>query len=583
MARSDVRLVLRLAPLLRPHRGPLLGALALAAAAPVLMAARIWLLKVLLDSALPGRHTQLLWGVAGAYVAIAMVRGVMTRGQQLLLGHVGTEVVRTLRSRVYSTLQHLSLRYFHGRRLGDLLTRLSGDVGAIEDLLVTGLTSLVSNLVTLLLFLGLLVYLDPMLVAVAGAMVPVLAVLTFVEARRGRRGQLQVREATSELTSTAEEGLSAIALVKAFGRSAFEVHRFTRAASDSAAARMILVRLRATFPPLSDLVTAVGTAVVVVVGAEQVLAGRLSTGSFVVFISYLASLYVPLQGLGRLGSTVQRALVGAERIDEILATPPALRERRGGPRLPPLRGRVTLDRVTFGYQPHRPVLHGVSLELVPGEMVAVIGASGAGKTTLVSLLLGFYDPDSGAVRVDGHVVGRHDLQSLRDQVAAVLQEPMLFDTTVSENIRYGRLDASEEEIFAAARDADVLSFLTDLPEGFDTVVGPRGSRLSGGQRQRVALARALVKQARVVVLDEPTSALDPVTEARVVAGVRRACAGSSVVLVAHRYSTVQHADRVVVLDRGRIVQEGLPEDLVGTAGPYRDFVVRQGAGGALAP
>ena len=577
MTSSDVAVYRRLVPLLRPYRLPLVGALVLAACGPLLTAARIWLLKLLIDAVLPGTQAHLLLPVAAAFVGIALARGVLTFGQERLTGAVGTAVVRDLRAHLYADLQGMSLRYFHVRRLGDLLTRLSGDIAAIEDLLVTGLAALVTHLATLVLFVSLLIYLDPGLLAVAAGMVPVLAALTVVEARRGRRAQRALRESTSELTSTAEEGLSAVALVKAFARGPFEVARFAKVADDSAVARLQMVRLRAVFPPLSDLVTACGTAVVVVLGARQVLAGQLSVGSLVVFISYLVSLYVPVQGLGRLGSSVQRALVGGERVVEVLETPSTMRDRVGADPLPPLQGRVALQQVTFGYAPERPVLHDVTFEIAPGEMVALIGASGAGKTTVVSLILGFNDPDSGAVTVDGHAVRDHDPADLRRQVAAVLQEPMLFNTSVSENIRYGRLDATAQDIRAAAVAADAAEFVEELPDGFETVVGVRGSILSGGQRQRLALARALVKAAPIVILDEPTSALDPATEARVLAGVRTSLARSAVLLVAHRWSTVQHADRVVVLERGRVVQQGDPRELMTLTGPYREFALAQGA------
>jgi len=288
----------------------------------------------------------------------------------------------------------------------------------------------------------------------------------------------------------------------------------------------------------------VGTAAVVYLGARQVMAGTLSLGSLVIFISYLASLFTPIQGLSQLAGTLQRALVGAERVVDILDTPTTLAERVGAPPLPPVRGTVTLNHVTFGYDPDEPVLHDVDLVVSPGEIVALIGASGAGKTTIVSLLLSYYDPQAGAVGLDGHPLHRFDPDSCRHQVSAVLQEPMLFDASVAENIRYGRLDATNAEVFAASVVAQADDFIRALPQGYDTGVGPRGTRLSGGQRQRVAIARAVIKAAPVLVLDEATSALDPATEAQLLPELRRACAQSAVLLVAHRYSTVRHADRI---------------------------------------
>jgi len=569
--RADLAVYRRFVPLLKPSWLPLAVALAASACTPLLFAARIWLLKVLIDTVLRGQRPDLLVALAGGFIAIAVARSMLTYLEDKLSGAVGTRVVRDLRVAVYTHLQGLSLRYFHTQRLGDLLTRLSGDIAAIENLLVTGLTTLVSHLVTIVLFTSLLIVLDPGLVLVAAGVLPVLVVTTMIDARLGRRAQRGIRETTSELTSTAEEGLSAIALVKSFARSGHESARFGAAAQASATARLRAVRIRAVFTPLTELVGAVGTAAVVYLGTRQVMAGTLSLGSLVIFISYLASLFTPIQGLSQLAGTLQRALVGAERVVDILDTPTTLAERVGAPPLPPVRGTVTLNHVTFGYDPDEPVLQDVNLGISPGEVVALIGASGAGKTTIVSLLLSYYDPQAGAVGLDGHPLHRFDPDSCRHQVSAVLQEPMLFDASVAENIRYGRLDATNAEVFAASVVAQADDFIRALPQGYDTGVGPRGTRLSGGQRQRVAIARAVLKAAPVLVLDEATSALDPATEAQLLPELRRACAQSAVLLVAHRYSTVRHADRIVVLEHGRVIETGTPTALLDRRGAYWRF------------
>jgi ABC-type multidrug transport system fused ATPase/permease subunit len=583
MKRADLALYRRLLPLLVPYRRRLGLALVASATGPLLIAARIWLLKVLIDTVLRGHRAGLLPFVASAFVAIAVVRGVMVSWETSASGWVGTHVVQDLRAQLYSALQRRSLRFFHGQRLGDLLTRLSGDIAAIEDLLVTGLTAIVSYGVTIVLFLILLLVLNPGLVAVAASIVPVLAIATVVEARMGRRAQQEIRERTSDLTSTAEEGLSAIALVKAFARGDHEERRFGAASERSATARLRAVRLRAVFPPLSELVAAIGTAIVVWIGAQQVLAGRLSLGSLVVFMSYLASLYVPIQGLSRIASTFQRALVGAERVVEILDAPAEHNERRGAAALPQLNGEVEFRNVTFGYSPEAAVLRNVSFTVSPGEIVALVGPSGAGKTTAVSLLLSYYDPDEGSVTLDAHPLHRFDPASSRRQIAAVLQEPMLFDASIRENIRYGRLDASDAQVEAAAVAAQADEFIRELPDGYDTAIGPRGSRLSGGQRQRLAIARAVVRDAPVMVLDEATSALDPATEARVLEALRATSRRRAVLLVAHRYSTVSYADRVVMLDRGRVVGAGTHAMLRASSEAYREFVRRQTGDGLPPP
>jgi ATP-binding cassette, subfamily B, bacterial len=576
MIGSDIRLYRRFQPLVRPYRRRFGVALVASTGRPLFSAARIWLLKVLIDTVLRGRHHRLLWVVAASFVAIAVVRGLIVFWDDSLSGWVATQVTRDLRVKVYDHLQGLSLRYFHGQRLGDLLTRLSGDITAIEDLLVSGLSDMVAYVTTIVLFMALMVYLDAGLVLVALSVVPVLAATTVVAARKGRSAQLDIRARASELASTAEEGLSAIALVKAFARASYEGHRFGRASQASATARLRGVRVSAVFPPLADLVTAAGTAMVVFFGGRQVMAGRLSLGSLVAFLTYLSSLYVPIQGLASLISTIQRALVGAERLAEILDAPAALRERGGTAKLPPVAGEIEFSDVTFGYDQQRPVLRNINFSVSPGEMVALIGPTGAGKTTVVSLLLSYYHTDAGAVLLDGRSVSSFDPNSVREQVAAVLQEPMLFNTSVRENIRYGNLTATDDAVEAACRLAEADEFIRALPDGYDTIVGPRGSRLSGGQRQRLAIARALVKDAPVLILDEATSALDPATEAAVMGSLRAACTDRSVLVVAHRYSTVSYADRIVVVEAGQIVESGSQDVLLRRhKGAFREFVLTQ--------
>ncbi|MGH9114228.1 MAG: ABC transporter ATP-binding protein, partial [Acidimicrobiales bacterium] len=552
---SDIARYRQFVPLLAPYRRTLLGALAAAASGPLLVAVRIWLLKVLIDTVIRGRHVAALPWVAAAFVAIAVVRGTVSFWDEKATARVGASVVADIRVRVFSRLQGMSLSYFHSQSLGDLLTRLSGDVGAIGDLLVTGLSTLVTYLTTIVVFVLLLLILDPALMLVALAILPALCLTTFVEGRMGRRAAQEQREAASHLTAVAEENLSAVALVKAFARRRHAVDRFALAARRSARARVDAVHVLAIFGPLTDVVVALGIAVVVYVGARSVLARTLSLGSLVVFITYLASLYSPVQGLARLIASVQRAMVGAGRVAELLDAPASLAERREPRSLPPPTGPAGLElrHVDFAYVAGRPVLCDVSLSVGSGEVVALVGPSGAGKTTVVSLALCYYDPTRGQVLIGGLPLDRFDPESARTQVAAVLQEPMLFDTTVAENIRYGRLEATEAEVRAAAQAACAGAFVEELPEGYDTVVGPRGARLSGGQRQRLAIARAVVKQAPIMVLDEATSALDPATEATVLSSLRQVCGHSAILLVAHRRSTVALADRVVMLDGGQVV------------------------------
>jgi ATP-binding cassette subfamily B protein len=565
----------RFLPLLRPYRGWLALAFVATLLRPALGAGRIWLLKVLVDGLLAGSQTNLLVVVCGGYLAIALARGLASFGDEYVGGAVGARVVRDLRTLLYDHLQGLSLRFFHRQRLGDLLTRLTGDIAAIEDLLVSGVTDAIAQSLTILVFLGMLFYLMPMLALVSISILPALAASSVVYAQRSRSAQVAMRESASALTSVAEEGLSAIALVKAFAREPFEQSRFGSVATTGLLARLRSVRLRALSTPVIDILATVGTVLVVWFGAQAVWSGSLSPGGLVAFLGYLGALYAPIQTLSRLSGVVQRAQVGAERVAEVLDADPALLERRTVRTLPRVRGLVQFRDLTFGYTRDQPVLRHFDLTIQPGETVALVGASGAGKTTVVSLLLNYYDADSGVLEMDGQDVQQFDPRSVRRQIAAVLQEPMLFQASVRDNLRYGRLDATDAEIESAAQIAQADAFIRLLPDGYDTPVGPRGTRLSGGQRQRIAIARALLKGAPMIVLDEATSALDPQTEADVLRGLRTSLIGSAVLVVAHRMSTIRQADRIAVLHDGRVAEWGTHAELLAANGLYHRFYATQ--------
>jgi ABC-type multidrug transport system fused ATPase/permease subunit len=383
------------------------------------------------------------------------------------------------------------------------------------------------------------------------------------------------RKKEGEVTAVAQEALTAIRVVQAFAREDHEDARFARHSQESLEANLETSALQAQFSRLVDLVVAVGTAAIVYVGAQQVLDGHLSVGELLVLTSYLALMYGPVRQLSKLSSTVSRATASAERIAELLDERSDVRDRHNAVPAPPLSGHVAFVNVSFAYRPDQPVLRHISFVARPGKTIALVGPTGAGKSTIVSLLLRFYDPTAGVVMIDGHDLRNFTLASLRAQVAVVQQESVLFRTTIRENIAYGRSDASTREIEDAARLANAHEFILKQPNGYDTVVGERGETLSGGQRQRIAIARAMLRNAPILILDEPTSALDAWTEHLTLEALERLQAGRTTFVIAHRFSSVRNADSIMVLMDGSIVERGAHAELMAHGGYYRRLLELQ--------
>jgi len=476
-------LLRRFLPLLRPYRGQVALALLFVLWRPVLNTAKVWLLKIVIDDVVRGQRLGLLPIICATYLAIAALKGLLVYTGGILTAWLGGRVTTDLRQRLYDHLQALPLAVAGQWRPGDLLTRLTADTAAMEGLLTTTLSEGLGAAVTILIFGGVLLYLDPRLGGLALLVVPVLAVAIGRYTGRSRAAAGTVRREASALAALAEEALGALPLVKAYGREGHERGRFTTQATANFRARLAAARVGALFQPTSELVSTAGMVLVLWFGVHELFAGRLTLGGLVVFLGYLGSLYTPLVTLSRLSGAVQTALAGAERVTELLDLGPEAPDVAGARPLPPLRGAIELRDVTYGYDPAHPALRDVSLTIAPGELIALVGPSGAGKSTLLGLLLRFANPDRGAVLLDGRDISTVTLASLRAQVALVLQEPTIFRGTIADNIRYGRLDADDAAVAAAAEAAGAADFIAALPMGFATEVGPRGSRLSGGQRQ----------------------------------------------------------------------------------------------------
>jgi ATP-binding cassette subfamily B protein len=563
----------RLVGLLRPYKGAVAKGLLITLAITAVGLAKPWPTKILVDDALgegsflglSGEGALLL--AVGLTVALFLLSGALGLLQTLVLFGLAQRLIAYLRERVFGHLTRLSLRFHDTRGSGDSVYRVSNDTYAIQTVLLDGLVPLVSAALALSATLFIMVLFDPLLTLLALISVPAAAIATRRFSARIRSASMDVQKRESDVYTHAQTALSNIRTVQAFAREGYETGRFGARAGESHRAMMRLVTTQTLFGLAVDLVLAVGVAVVTYAAAMRALNGELTTGEVLVFLAYAGSLYGPVSGVASILGELAAAAAAAERVFEVLDEPQVESPTTAADR-PAARGHLCFEDVHFGYDEGKPILRDICFEAAPGDTVALVGPTGAGKSTLASLVLRLYDPDSGAVRLDGTDLRELPLDWLRSQIALVPQEPPLMPASVRENIRYGRLDATDEQVEQAARDANLVELLDD-PRGLDLEVGERGITLSGGQRQRVAIARAFLRDAPVLVLDEPTSALDAGSEVLVMDALERLAEGRVCLVIAHRLSTVHRATQVLVLEHGQIVQRGTHRQLTREQGLYR--------------
>ncbi len=570
-----VRLLARFVPLLAPLKRPLAAGLALAALSPLVATAAIAVFKLMIDEAVVPRDLARLTEVALLFLGLGVLKAAVDFADGYVSTWLGERFLLDLKQLVHRRLVTRSVEFHAGARVGDLLTRLTGDVVVVENLLVSGSLEMLRSLLTLLYFGVALAYLSPRLAAIVLLTVPLFGLVARAYVTRVREAARDARALDGEAASVAEEALANVTLVQALDRSDYEARRFRKAVERFFVAVMRRARLRASFTALVDAVPVLGTIAVFWIGTHELVAGRITLGALLAFVTYLGSLYTPVRTLARLSNQAQATGASAERLADLLAPDPGPAETPDALAIGRPEGRLAFERVSFGYRPGRPVLNGVSFEIRPGEMVALVGPSGTGKSTVVKLLLRLYDPTAGRITLDGHDLRTLTFGSLRAQIALVLQDPYIFDGTVRENIRYGRLEAAEAEIERAARLANAHDFVAAFPHGYETAVGSKGIRLSGGQQQRLAIARALLRDAPILVLDEATSSLDSESEAAIQQALERLTARRTTLVIAHRLSTVRRADRIVVLDGGRVVEAGTHDALLAAGGLYRRLYERQ--------
>jgi len=515
----------------------------------------------LVPDAWEGNTDTLLWASVGAIVVAAFLIQLHAFFVWIYKTWIGERLVLDFRARLFDHLTRLSLGFHSRQNSADALHRIQVDATCIKEVSVYGVIPFATSLLTVVALIAVTASIDLTLALVVLGAGPVVFGLTELYRGRLRRRWQAVRESESSALSVVQESLGAVRVVKAFGQERREGERFRRHAQTNLDAALAAVRAHASFDLWVGLATGIGGAAVLYVGARHVQTGRITLGELLLVVAYLSQLFMPLRDLGSRLADVQRALASAARVFTILDEQPEVRETKGARALSRARGAFTLRHVRFGYDPAKPVLVGVDLEVTAGSRVGIAGKTGSGKSTLLSLLPRFYDPQDGAVLLDGRDVREIKLVDLRRQFSIVLQESVLFSTTIRENIAYGRPQAALAEIEAAARAAAAHDFIATLPQGYDTEVGERGARLSGGERQRIALARAFLRDAPILILDEPTSALDTGTEALVIAALERLMEGRTTFMIAHRLSTLERCDvRLEIVDGGvRVRSDGITD------------------------
>ena len=577
--RGTLPVVLKVLGRLRPHRAIFAGAVAQVLLIGVLELAKPWPLKVVVDDVLGGgtlgwpafdhlSRPAMLAVACAALIAVYALLGTLTVTSNYATISIGQRMVNDFRADLYAHLQRLSLAFHSRREVGDLLFRLTADTLAIQTLTMNGFFPILTSFVLLGGMIVVMLRLDVTMTLVALAIVPVLFAAIVVMSSRINRLATEARVRESALWSVAQRTIGAIRVIQAFTTEQAEHRRFVDTSAASLDANLRLYTFQSIYSAFVNVLIAAGTAAVLWFGAAHVMAGQLTIGDVLVFTSYLASLYAPINSLTQTWGLIQGARVGAERVFEILDTAPDLVDGTRDLVTADVRGQIAFEDVEFGYDATRSVLRGVRFTTEPGSLVAIVGATGAGKTTLVSLIPRFYDVRAGRVLLDGVDVREYRLRSLRTQVGMVLQPPLVFPTSLRENIAYGRPEASAADVERAAALAQLDGFVARLPEGLDTVVGEGGATLSSGEQLRVTIARAILRDARILILDEPTAALDVETEARVMAGLENLMAGRTTFVIAHRLSTVRRADLVLVLDQGQIVESGSFAELVQRGGHF---------------
>ena len=530
-----------------------------------------WIIKDMIDKVLMDRDMYMLNLIAIGILVVMFIRGVFYYGQSYLVSYVGERVIIDVRSILFKKFQNMPLSYYDKQQTGTVMSYITNDVAAMQNAIVNNLIEMVTESSILVGSLVMMVYLDWRLSLLTLMTIPLVGYAMKIFGRKLKSSGTLIQERMADITSMLQESISAIRVVKSFVREAYEINRFEHQNILNFQAAMKNVKLMSLLTPTVEFLAAVAVTFIVWFGGYEVVNETITAGELVAFLTYAVNLANPVKRLSRVYGAIQKAMAAADRVFDVMDMDEKIKDAPDAKELPAIEGRVIFDNVTFSYKEGQAALSNVSIQAEPGQMIALVGPSGSGKSTIANLIPRFYDIDSGSISIDGYDIREVTTNSLREQIGLVPQETMLFSTTVMENIRYGRLDATDEEIIAASKAANADEFIRELPEGYETKIGERGLNLSGGQRQRLAIARAILKNPRVLILDEATSALDTESEKIVQDALDKLMAGRTSFVIAHRLSTIFNANQIYVVENGHVVEHGTHEELLNQNGLYSNL------------
>lgn len=567
----------------KPFRWYLLLALALAVAISLLSTVGPLLVRRAIDVDIPSGDFSQLSKTALTYLGIMFLIEVLSVSQRYVMSWTGQHMLYSMRRALFSHLQDLGLDFYDKLQAGRIMSRVTSDVESLNQLISSGVLGLLTDLVTLVAIMAIMIQMNLKLALATLTVVPLLFLVVWTLRTRMTRAYHLVRRRIADIAANLQESISGMKIVQAFSREELNAEKFSDTNYESFQAQLEAARLHALFHPMVDIISAFGSALIVYYGGLRMAWNdpTVTVGTIVAFLNYMTRFFWPIRNLTEVYNLILQAGVSSERVFEILDTEPNVKDKQGAIELGKVQGHVKFNNVVFGYEPGLPVLHGISLEARPNETIALVGPTGAGKSSIINLLCRFYDVDEGEILVDGIDIRDVTVESLRRNMGIVLQDTFIFSGTVRDNIRYGRLDATDEEVERAAKIVGAHDFIMRLPDGYDTEVRERGSRLSVGQRQLLSFARALLADPRILILDEATSSVDAYTEYLIQKALEKLFEGRTSIVIAHRLSTIRNADRIYVIQDGRVAEVGNHEELMAKGGLYKSLYEKQFAGAPL--